>query len=171
MALVRPRRFVNIPVRVEDADRTATFRHCDQDQGRIGGESGNLFFLGLPGSGRRDLARAAAARLGLEYAEAASPDELRGILAGSCSSVAVDGDFLADAPALVQDMRSSGKVFYLVRLPHELAARLGDPSRAEALAADLARLDPVFMNAADFFLTSDETEEERLEDVAMKARL
>lgn len=171
MTLMRPKEIIRRRFHVDEEDKTAVFRHGRAEAAPIGGSSGNLFFLGMEGSGRRTLARAASVRLRLEYAEARDAPALRSLLDGKGRAVAVMTASLTEDPALAQSMRDSGKVFYLVRMPHELASRLGDASRAESLAGELARLDPLFMNAAHFILPSDETDEERIEDVAEKARL
>lgn len=171
MAMQRPKEIIRRRFHVDEEDKTAVFRHDRADFAPIGGSTGSLFFLGLDGSGKRALARAASVRLHLEYAEARDASDLQALLAGKAQAVAVAGSVLAEVPALALAMREAGKVFYLMRLPHELAARLGDPSRTEALADELARLDPMLLSAAHFILPSDETDEERIEDVAEKVRL
>jgi len=169
MALQRPQKVIRKRFDVEEEDKTMTFRHGDTAP--IGGSSGNLFFLGVDGSGRRELARAAASRLGIAYAEAATREGLETALSASGQAVAVTDPSLAGDQDLVLAMRDSGKVFLLMSLPHVLAARLGDPSRAEALAADVARYEPSFMSAAHFVLAVDATFQEMAEDVAEKALL
>lgn len=169
MSLPRPQKVIRKRFDVEEEDKTMTFRHGDTSP--IGGSSGNLFFLGVEGSGRRELARAAASRLGIAYAEAATRGDLEKLMASAGRAVAVTDPALAESRDLVQAMRDSGKVFVLMSLPHVLAARLGDPSRAEVLAADVARYEPAFMGAAHFVLTVDATFQEMAEDVAEKALL
>ncbi|WP_243358025.1 hypothetical protein [Fundidesulfovibrio terrae] len=169
MSLPRPQKIIRERFDVLEEDKSLTFRH--EDCAPIGGASGNLFFLGMEGSGIESLARDAAARLGLAPAEAASAGEIEALLARSGQAVAVTNSALVEDAALVSAMRASGKVFYLMSMPHVLAARLDDPSRTGALAAELSRLEPLFMNAAHFILSVDATPEEMLDDVAEKARL
>lgn len=163
-----PANAIKLRVDVQEEDATRTFPG-DLAQASIGGASGNLFFIGLPGVGRRDLARASAGALGLAYADADSPQALKAALGGSGQSVAVTGVTLNDA--LIQALRSSGKVFYIMTAAPILAKRLGDVSRLEELAAEVERLDPVFMRAAHFIMPLAATPEEMLEDVREKARL
>lgn len=169
MSLPRPQKIIRERFDVLEGDKSLTFRH--EDRAPIGGASGNLFFIGMEGSGARELARDAAARLGLAPAEASSPEAIEALLARTNQAVAVTAPSLVEDAALVSAMQSSGKVFYLMSLPHILATRLNDPSRTEALAAELSRLEPLFMNAAHFVIPVDATPEEMLEDVAEKARL
>lgn len=63
-----PKKIIRRRFEVQDGDRTVV--HCASEAHQpIGGAGGNLLFIGLPGSGRRTLARAAAERLGLAFAE------------------------------------------------------------------------------------------------------
>jgi len=163
-----PQRVIRERHDVLEEDKSVTFRA--DASAPIGGSSGNLFFIGLPGSGRRTLARLAAGRLGLAYAEAESSDSLPRILEGSGQCVAVTGADLAEAHVR-EALRASGKVFYLMSLPHILASRLNDPARTQELAAEAQRLEPHFMAAAHFVMAVAATEAEMLEDVAEKARL
>ena len=157
---------LRIDVQEEDASRTFS---GDLARASIGGASGNLFFIGLPGVGRRELALASAGALGLSYVDADSPHALKAALGGSGQAVAVTGVEVNDA--VIQAMRSSGKVFYIMTAAAILAKRLGDVSRLEELAAEVERLDPVFMRAAHFIMPLAATPEEMLEDVREKAPL
>ncbi|MFP5222685.1 MAG: hypothetical protein ACLGSA_10390 [Acidobacteriota bacterium] len=157
---------LRIGVQEEDASRTFS---GDLATAVIGGASGNLFFIGLPGVGRRDLALASAGALGLSYVDADSPHALKAALASSGQAVAVTGVALNDA--LIKALRSSGKVFYIMTAAPILAKRLGDVSRLEELAAEVERLEPVFMRAAHFIMPLAATPQEMLEDVREKALL
>lgn len=153
---------------VLEEDKSRTFGL--DDAAPIGGAGGNLFFIGMEGSGRRSLARQAAERLGLAFAEADSPGALDRLLPGSGQAVAVTGADLADE-AVRERLRASGKVFFLMSVAPILVKRSGDLSRLTELAAEVERLQPHFMTAAHFILPLAATEEEMLEDVAEKARL
>ena len=163
-----PKNPLKLRVEVLEEDKSVTFGPGADTT--IGGSSGNLFFIGMVGAGRRALARQAAERLGLAYAEAPDPQALARAAANSGQSVAVTGEGLAD-PEQVQAMRSSGKVFFVMRDVADLARELGDPGRAEELAAETARLEPMLMEAAHFIVPVDATAEERIEDVVWKAGL
>jgi hypothetical protein len=154
---------------VLEEDKSQTFRH-DVASAPIGGTSGNLFFIGMEGSGRRALAKLSAVRLGLALVEADSSDALESILAGSNQAVAVTGKDLS-APGILASLRASGKVFYLMSLAPLLAERMGDLSRLDKLAEDVALQEPHFMAAAHFILPVDATLDEMVLDVAEKARL
>lgn len=168
MTLIRPKEVIRRRFNVQEADKTAVFRHGEAAP--VWGGRGNLLFIGMEGSGRREMARAAASLLTLEYAEAAAPDTLLRLLDGERQSVAVLFKELID-PDLISAIRGSGKAFYLMRQGQDLAAALGDPSRAPALAAAAQSLEPSFMAVAHFILPLYATGEEWLADVAEKARL
>ncbi|MFP5240317.1 MAG: hypothetical protein ACLGQW_10840 [Acidobacteriota bacterium] len=168
MTLKTPNNPIKQRVQVLEEDKSVTFGPGGETS--IGGASGNLFFIGMAGAGKRELARQAAERMGLAYAEAQDSQALALAAAGSGQSVAVTGEGLA-GPEQVQAMRSSGKVFFVMRDVADLARSLGDPGRAEELAAETARLEPMFMEAAHFIVPVDATAEERIEDVVWKAGL
>jgi len=163
-----PANAIRLRVDVQEEDASRTFSG-DLAKACIGGASGNLFFIGLSGVGRRELALASAGALGLSYVDADSPHALKAALGSSGQAVAVTGMELNDA--VIQAMRSSGKVFYIMTAAAILAKRLGDVSRLEELAAEVERLDPVFMRAAHFIMPLAATPEEMLDDVREKARL
>ena len=169
MSLPRPRKTVRILHQVEEPDKTMVFRHGHS--AAIGGTSGNLFFAGLQGSGRRLLARDAAQALGLRYAEASHALELAGLALAPGQAVAVlNHELFADAD-MVSALRESGKIFYLMRMASALAQSLGDPSRTRELAVLAQRMEPHFLRAAHCILPLEATHEEMLADVLEKARL
>lgn len=169
MSLPRPQKIVRIVHQVREADKSLTFSNADS--GPIGGSSGNLFLVGLPGSGRRALADAVSGALGLTRVQAATALELRRVLEDSGQAVAVmDHELLAD-PDLTAAVRASGKVFYLMSVAPILAKSLGDLSRLEELAALVERMEPHFLRAAHFILPLASSREEMLADVLEKARL
>jgi len=163
-----PRNAIKLRFDVQEEDASRTFSG-NLASASIGGASGNLFFIGLPGVGRRELAQASAGALSLRYVDADSPHALKAALGGSGQAVAVTGVALNDA--VIQAMRFSGKVFYIMTAAPILAKRLGDLSRLTELAAEVERLEPVFMSAAHFIMPLAATSEEMLEDVREKARL
>jgi hypothetical protein len=166
---MQPKRVIRERFQVLEEDKTQTFRH-ELPAVPIGGSGGNLFFIGMEGSCRKTLARAVADRLGLAYAEAASPEALATARRKSGQAVAVTGVELSDPEAIVA-LRDSGKVFYIMSLASILVERLGTPDRLSELADTAARLEPHFMTAAHFILPVAATLEEMLDDVAEKARL
>ena len=166
---MRPKAVIRERYDVLEEDKTRTFSH-DVADAPLGGDSGNLFFIGMPGSGRKTLAGLSAARLGLALAEADCAESLARILTGSNQAVAVTGVDLT-APGVASSLRASGKVFYLMCLAPLLAERMGDLSRLEELVPEVERLEPHFLAAAHFILPVDATQDEMIENVAEKARL
>lgn len=166
-------RFIRERFDVQEEDKTQSFSHDVAGQ-PLGGAGASLFFVGMPGSGRRELARRTAQALGLEYAEADTPESLAA-LAGDLKqaravAVTADGAVLAD-PATRDALRAGGKVFYLMSAAPILARNLGKLERVEDILRQLEALEPHFMNAAHFVLPVASSMEEMLEDVAEKARL
>ena len=153
---------------VDEPDKVAVHSPA-QPQG-FGPQEANLYFVGLPGSGRKTLADLAAQRLGRERAEADSPGSLADLAARRGLCVAVTGVDLTDA-AVKALLRDTGKVFALLSVAPILAKRLGDLSRLEELRQACAVLDPHLMEVAHFITAIDAAMEEMVEDVAEKSRL
>ena len=164
-----PKNVIRQRFEVREGGRTATHGQADASA-PLGGTGGNLLFIGLPGSGRKTLARAAAERLGLAYAEAADTQALERSLARSGQAIAVTGMGLG-APEARERLRAAGKVFYLMSVAPILAKRLCDLSRLEELAQAVTANEPFFLQAAHFVLPLDATPEEMVEDVVEKASL
>ena len=162
-------RFIRELQQVHEEGKTRTFRH-GLPTASIGGPGGNLFFIGMEGSGRKTLAHAAGTLLTLAFVEAASPEALAQALGKTGQAVAVTGADLTDAET-VAALREGGKVFYLMSLAPLLAERLNAPGRISELADRAASLEPSFMAAAHFILPVAATLEEMLADVAEKAGL
>uniref|UniRef100_A0A7C4ELL0 Shikimate kinase n=1 Tax=Fundidesulfovibrio putealis TaxID=270496 RepID=A0A7C4ELL0_9BACT len=166
-------RFIRERFDVQEEDKTQSFRHDVAGQ-PLGGAGASLFFVGMPGSGRRELARRAAKALGLEYAEAATPESLlalaQDLKKARAVAVTAGGEALAD-PAVRDILRAGGKVFYLMSAAPILARNLGQLERVEDILRRLEALEPHFMSAAHFVQPVASTMEEMLEDVAEKARL
>lgn len=168
-----PKNVIRQRFEVRESGRTATHGQADASA-PIGGTGGNLLFIGLPGSGRKTLARSAAARLGLAYAAAADAQALEYALARSGQAIAVTGTVTGmglGAPEARERLRAAGKVFYLMSVAPILAKRLGDLSRLEELAQAVTANEPFFLQAAHFVLPLDATPEEMVEDVVEKASL
>lgn len=167
---MRPQHVIRVRHDVLEEDKTATFSH-GVPSGSIGGAQDALFFIGLEGSGRRALAQAAAARLGLAYAEASTRAGLDALLALPGQAVAVTDAALGADPDAIQAMRARGKVFHLMGVAPILARNLGRPDRLEELADLAERYEPLFMSAAHFVIPPATPLEEAVEDVAEKSRL
>jgi len=190
--MTTPKKLIRQRFDVLEKGRTATHGRAEASQ-PIGGAGGNLLFIGLPGSGRKTLARAAAGRLGLTYAETAGPAgaaELDALahaeaarMAGPASQAGLDqllarsGQAIAltgvdlGASEVRERLRAAGKVFYLMSVAPILAKRLGDLSRLEELAGAVAAHEPFFLQTAHFVLPLDATPEEMADNVAEKACL
>ncbi|WP_459933628.1 nucleoside/nucleotide kinase family protein [Fundidesulfovibrio butyratiphilus] len=154
---------------VDEPDKVAVHSPERDSQG-FGPQEANLYFVGLPGSGRKTLAGLAAERLGRQRAEADSPQALAEVAGKRGLCVAVTGVDLTDA-AVKTLLRDTGKVFSLLSVAPILAKRLGDLSRLEELRQECAAMEPHLMEVAHFITAIDATLDEMVEDVAEKARL
>jgi len=137
-------------------------------------ETGNVVLLGLPGSGRRELARLLAERTGKsaivpEDAQAAA-EALR-----ESGAVIVLEDRLVDAPEVGPLIHSAGKVFYLMADTHLLSKRVAERDGiADAdelwrgLSARLAEVEPVFYSVLHFILQGAEQPQDLLDDAMEK---
>lgn len=154
---------------VDEPDKVAVHSAASDSQG-FGPQEANLYFVGLPGSGRKTLAELSAKRLGRRQAEADSPQALADLAARRGLCVAVTGVDLTDASVKAL-LRDTGKVFALLSVAPILAKRLGDLSRLDELRQACAVMDPHLMETAHFITAIDATMDEMVEDVAEKARL
>lgn len=115
-------------------------------------DSGILYIIGLPGSGKSALAARLAEALGARAAELpleGAITALDALLAEGPAVVAVPHKLLTE-PALRQRLRATGRVLYLMADAGTLAARLAaDPGEQEQLrqrlARQLAAYEPWFM--------------------------
>lgn len=167
--MTMPKKVIRRRFDVLDEDRTAIHGKAGTCT-PIGGAGGNLLFIGLPGSGRKTLARATAQRLGLTYAEASEKAGMEALLARSGQAIAVTGVDLG-TPEMRNRLRAAGKVFYLMSVAPILAKRLGDLLRLEELAEAVTTHEPFFLQTAHFVLPIDATPEEMAQDVTEKAPL
>lgn len=115
-------------------------------------DTGILYIIGLPGSGKSALAARLAAALGARAAELpleGAAASLEALLTGPPAVIAVPHKLLTE-PALRQRLRQTGRVLYLMADAGSLAARLAEaPEEREALrqrlARQLAAYEPWFM--------------------------
>lgn len=120
--------------------------------------SSRQFLVGLPGSGRRELARLMGERLEVPVTDAADADSAKQACEeGSAVVVVEPGVF--DDPEAATRMNGCGKVFYLMTDANTLARRLaarGDAADEEAvwqqLCSDLEKYEPLFMGNLHFIL-------------------
>jgi len=137
-------------------------------------ETGNAVLIGLPGSGKAELARLLAGRtgkpvLGPESAEAAA-EALKGR-----GAVIVLGDALVDDPVVQPLIHDAGKVFYLLAdtrlLSDRVAGRDGQDYAEDLwprLSARLAELEPVFYGVLHFILQGAQPPSELVDDAMEK---
>ena len=159
--------FIKKRVEVEESDRTRTWGR-EASGPPAGSGSGSLFLVGPPGSGRTDLGRALAERLGLPLAAVDRVEDLPGA-DGPVVGVVAPEVFRRSAETL----KDRGPVAYLMATPGLLAERLGLNGEDErrALAVESARDEPLYLSHAHFVLPADRDPEENLEDLAEKLAL
>lgn len=162
----QPKQFIQKKIAVAEADRTRV--HGARAPRPEGSGGGAVFLLGVPGSGREELGRALAQRLGL-------PFFFYGEWSGDAAVVAADERDLAGEGAL-ERLRAAGTVFYVLNDVPGLASRLaGRRAGAETLRAEAgARLfaaEPLFMAALHFLIQGAKPVPELVEDVLERLRL
>ncbi len=165
-----PKRFIQRKVDVAEADKTRTHGPVADRPHPSGGA---VFLAGVAGSGRGDLGRLAAERLGIPFRsykewEAAGRD--RAVVALD------DADILREGGP--ERVRSQGTVFYLMSGVPAVAERLAqahpgeDAERLRALAAErFFAAEPVFMGALHFLLQGFRPAEEQVRDLLEKLSL
>ncbi|WP_338670083.1 hypothetical protein [Pseudodesulfovibrio methanolicus] len=140
-------------------------------------ETGNVVLIGLPGSGRAELARLLADRMGkpvLIPSEAqAAAEALQGL-----GAIIVLDDRLVDDPGVQPLIHGAGKVFYLMadtRLLSDRVAGRGGVEGEEAaedlwrqLSARLAEVEPVFYGVLHFILQGAQSPEDLVGDALEK---
>ena len=151
--------FLKKQVEVEDPSRTMTFGPESRRKGRpFDSGTENLYFLGLPGSGRKTLAKAAAMRFGLEYvdltADAATEQALAALLtqSGKC---AVLGRRSLKFEGVQETLARSRTYFLMADMPFLLRRLDGDESLRPAIIKDLQDLEPACMALARHLLRAE----------------
>lgn len=177
-------RFIQVKVDVQDPGRQATFTHGDPAALRPGiRRTGNVFILGLPGSGRSALTQGLALALGRDRVDLEDA-ERGGDPASGLTALCAPGKRVFRVPAaLLRDpgaagiLRDSGTVLYLNAMVESLvsaAARTSPEGLEETrsgLARDFAELEPLLLGAAHFIVRADQEPGEIVQDALDKVHL
>ena len=137
-------------------------------------ETGNVVLIGLPGSGRAELARLLAGRTDKPVL---TPQDAQGAteaLQGQ-GAIIVLRDDLVDAAEVQPLIHGAGKVFYLMADTRLLSGRVAEregTADAEAtwrkLSARLAEVEPTFYGVLHFILQGAQSPKELVDDALEK---
>jgi len=161
---------------VEDAGAAKGFARGErrEDYADPWRETGNVVLIGLPGSGRSELARLLAGRT--DKGVLTPPDARTAVeaLQGQGAIIVLD-DPLVDDPEVQPLVHGAGKVFYLMadtRLLSDRVAEREGLEDAEALwrrlSARLAEVEPTFYGVLHFILQATQRPEELVDDALKK---
>lgn len=145
-------------------------------------ETGNVFLVGFPGSGREEIGRELATRLGGAYvpeSQAATMEQLRELASRRNQVVAL-------SPGMVEDrtsqklVRGAGRVFYRMapvnRVVQAVALRegrrAGKPEELRAqMVGEMQRAEPFIMQTLHFLIPEHLDSRAAIEDVIEKLKL
>jgi shikimate kinase len=137
-------------------------------------ETGNAVLVGLPGSGKAELARLLAERTGKPVSAPGNAEAAAEALKGR-GAIIVLADELVDDPAVRPLIHDAGKVFYLLadtRLLSDRVTGRDGLDHAEdlwrRLSARLAELEPVFYAVLHFILQGAQPPTELVDDAMEK---
>jgi shikimate kinase len=137
-------------------------------------ETGNVVLIGLPGSGRAELARLLAARTDKPVL---TPPDAKGAaeVLQARGAIIVLEDSLVDDPAVQPLIHGAGKVFYLMADTRLLSGRVAGREGLEdteelwrRLSARLAQVEPTFYGVLHFILQGAQSPEELVDDALEK---
>ncbi|AMK12207.1 MAG: hypothetical protein AB7E51_04165 [Pseudodesulfovibrio sp.] len=167
---------INEVQEIEDAGAEKRFIKGEKREDYADGwrDTGNVVLLGLPGSGRNELARLLGERTGKPVLVPATPAETAEVLAGSGAIIVLD-DGLVDHDDVRHLVHGAGKVFYLLADTRLLSGRVAERDGVEDveglwrdLSARLAVVEPVFYSALHFILQGSQAPAELVEDALEK---
>lgn len=151
---------INEQYDVEDAGASKGFGKGEKrkDYADAWTDTGNVVLVGLPGSGKAELASLVADRLDLPVEVPETPEEALKVLAGRKQVIVLSDEIVEDREVQPQ-IHGSGKVFYLMADTNTLSARLaegGDEQEREQvwreLSMRLSVMEPVFYSVLHFIL-------------------
>lgn len=152
--------FIKKKYEVEAPDEKKVYGkgECREDYDAAWKSSSRHFLVGLPGSGRRELAGLMGEKLELPVAHAADAAAAKQVCEGGSAVVVVDAAVFDD-PETTAIINRSGKVFYLMTDANTLARRLvarGEAADEETVWQDLCskleKYEPLFMGSLHFIL-------------------
>ena len=161
---------------VEDPTARKTFGKGErrEDYADVWRDTGNVVLVGLPGSGKAELAGLLAERTGAPVLTPVTGSEaVEGLDASG--AVIVLADELVEDPDVQPLIHGAGKVFYLMADSNTLSARVAERDGVEDreslwrdMSARLATMEPLFYGALHFILQAGGTMEEMVEDAMEK---
>eukprot|EP00828_Plagiopyla_frontata_P032023 TRINITY_DN41819_c0_g1_i1.p1 TRINITY_DN41819_c0_g1~~TRINITY_DN41819_c0_g1_i1.p1 ORF type:complete len:443 (-),score=100.12 TRINITY_DN41819_c0_g1_i1:191-1519(-) len=161
---------------VEDPEASKTFGKGEkrEDYADAWRDTGNVVLIGLPGSGKAELAVLLAERTGAPVLTPASGPEAAEELGASGAVIVLDDGLVGD-PDVQPLIHGAGKVFYLMADSNTLSARVAERDGVEGreqlwrdMSARLAAMEPVFYGALHFILQAGGTMEEMVADAMEK---
>lgn len=167
---------INEEYEVEEAGAEKRFARGERREDYADGwrDTGNVILLGLPGSGRNELARLLGERTGQPVHVPATPEESAEVLAGRGAIIVLD-DGLAGHDDVRPLVHGAGKVFYLLADTRLLSGRVAERDGVEdaeglwrELSARLAVAEPVFYSALHFILQGSREPADLVEDALEK---
>ncbi|MGL1861933.1 MAG: hypothetical protein OCC46_05350 [Pseudodesulfovibrio sp.] len=170
------KQFIDKEYEIEDADTTRSFGKGEtrEDYADAWKGTGNVVLVGLPGSGKVELAQLLAERTKLPVVTPATADEAINILGGKSTIIILD-DTIVEVPTVQSLIHGSGKVFYLMADSKTLAARIAERDSVDdeetlwrEMSARLAVMEPIFYGALHFLLQATTPTEELVEDALEK---
>lgn len=161
---------------VKDAEASKEFGEGDkrEDYADAWNNTGNVILVGLPGSGKANLAGLLAERTGLDVLNPTTAEEATQGFDWEGAIVVLNESLVADE--VVQPLiHGAGKVFYLMVdssiLSERVTQREGGVDREQLwreLSARLAAMEPVFYATLHFILQAAQTPEDMVEDALEK---
>ncbi len=167
---------INEQYDVDDPGASKTFGKGErrEDYADAWKETGNVVLVGLPGSGKAELASLLAERSGAPVLTPADGGEAVEAL-GSSGAIIVLADALVEDAAVQPLIHDAGKVFYLMADSNTLSARiavrdgLGDREQCwREMSARLAVMEPIFYGVLHFILQAGQTPGTLVEDALEK---
>lgn len=167
---------VNEQVDVNEAEARKDFGKGDkrEDYADAWSMAGNVVLIGLPGSGKGDLARLIGEKTQMKVRSSLAVQEAIDALGGE-NQILVLEDSLVEMPEVQGLIHGAGKVFYLMADSKTLSARVAEREGVEdpeelwrELSARLAVMEPQFYGVLHFILQATESPEELLGDALEK---
>lgn len=188
---IKPEDAIRKKTEVEEAESTASFKSGitgNRPEERSG--PGNVFLAGLPGSGKLELAEAAAEKMGLKYYDLAGPmseggleaveNMVREIADGTVGVFAALPAKALTSEKVRQDVARSGALIYLMAdMPLILTRFADEPERArregaeseDDLRAQFAEVEPTALGFASAILRAETEPEELVNDLVDKLQV
>ncbi|WP_319472073.1 hypothetical protein [uncultured Pseudodesulfovibrio sp.] len=167
---------INEKVNVEEESASKGFSKGEkrEDYADSWKGTGNVVLVGLPGSGKAELASLLAERTRQEVITPADASEAVAAL-GREKTIIVLADELVEDDSVQPKIHGAGKVFYLMADSNTLSTRVAEREGASDreslwrdMSARLAIMEPVFYSVLHFIMQAAETPESLMEDALEK---